>query len=137
MTRGAPPLVAAALFALGACASGERPDESGLTPAEKSELVQRYYACARQADAGCMYETLHPDFQASDDPAGAMTSARHVDTMVASLRRSRVEARVLPHEGEEVWVVELWIDRHGSTSNRLRAFRFDDRLIRAKTGLAG
>lgn len=137
MARAAPALFAAALLALGACASGERPDESGLTPTEKSELVQRYYACARQADAGCVRETLHPEFQASDHPAGPMLAAEHADTMVTSLRRSRVEARVLPREGEEVWVVELWIDRHGSTSNRLRAFSFDDRLIRAKTALAG
>ena len=127
----------AASLALGACSSGDRADESGLTSAEKGELVQRYYACARAADDGCVLDTLHPDFQASDHPAGAMAGAAHAENLVAMLRRSRVEARVLPQEGAEVWVVELWIDRHGAVSNRLRAFSFDDRLIRGKTALAG
>ena len=125
------------LLALGACTSGDRRDESGLTPSEKSQLVSRYYACAREGDAGCVRNILHPDFQASDNPGGPVEGAVHAAEIVSMLQRARVEARVLPHEGDEVWVVELWIDRHGSTSSRLRTFSFADRRIRAKTALDG
>jgi hypothetical protein len=136
MTKVATCLTVASL-ALAACSSADRPDESGLTAAEKGELVERYYACAREHDARCLRGTLHPVFEATDDPAGTMAASAHAETMIAMLRGSRVETRVLPHEGAEVWVVELWIDRHGGASNRLRSFAFEDRSIRRKSALAG
>jgi hypothetical protein len=128
-------LSAIVLLSLGACASGERPDDSGLTSSEKSQLVERYYACARQGDAVCVRDMLHPEFQASENPGAPVAGAAHAQDMIGMLQRARVEARVLPHQGEEVWVTELWIDRHGSTASRLRTFSFADRLIRAKTVL--
>lgn len=82
-----------------------------------------------------MRDVLHPEFLASDDSGPPLAGAAHAQAIVAMLERSRVEARVLPHEGEDVWVAELWIDRHGSTSSRLRAFSFADRRIRAKAVL--
>lgn len=133
--RAANHVSAIALVSLGACASGESPDESGLTSAEKSQLIGRYYACAREGDAGCVRDILHPEFQASDNPGAPVAGAAHAQAIVAMLERARVEARVLPHEGEEVWVAELWIDRHGSTASRLRTFSFADRRIRTKTVL--
>lgn len=136
-SKAANRLSAILLLSLAGCASGERPDDSGLTPREKGELVDRYYACAREGDAGCVRDMLHPEFRASDNPGGPVAGAVHAAEIVGMLRRARVEARLLPHEGNEVWVVELWIDRHGSTSSRLRTFSFADRRIRAKTALAG
>ena len=128
---------AGALLALAACSSAEQPDESGLTAVEKRALVDRYYACARAADQRCVRDTLHPEFVATDHPAGPMTRAVHAETMVLELRKSRVEARIMPHEASDVWVVELWIDKHGASHSRLRAFSFEDRLIRSKTALGG
>jgi len=118
------------------CASADDPDASGLNARQKTELVERYYACARQQDARCVTATLHPDFRAAAEPSGADARTGHAEAMTRRLETARVESRILPHEGEDVWVVELWNDRYGKTSSLLRAFSFDDRLIRRKTVLA-
>jgi len=121
--------------ALAGCSSADDPDASGLNAQQKTELVERYYACARQQDLRCVTATLHPDFRAAAEAAGADVRSGHADAMTHRLATARVEARILPHEGEDVWVVELWNDRHGRTTSLLRAFSFDDRLIVRKTVL--
>ncbi len=118
-----------------ACASGDEPDATGLNAAEKAQLVERYYACAREQDAPCVTRTLHPDFRAAAEAAGADTRSGHAEAMTRRLATARIESRLLPHEGAEVWVVEVWNDRHGQTTSLLRAFSFDDRLILRKTVL--
>lgn len=125
------------LAALAACASPDDPDASGLNAAEKRALVERYYACATAGRASCVRDTLHPAFEATDHRAGPMNGAVHAETLLTELRRSRVDPHLLPHDGAEVWVTELWIDRYGGASNRLRAFGFAERRIRTKTPLAG
>ncbi|MDO9487812.1 MAG: hypothetical protein Q7J32_05515 [Sphingomonadaceae bacterium] len=130
--------VAAALLAVTAagCSTADDPDASGLNAAEKAELVERYYACARQQDARCVTATLHSDFRAEAEAAGADVRSGHAGAMTGRLASARVELRILPHEGEDVWVVELWNDRYGRTTSLLRAFTFDDRLILRKSVLA-
>lgn len=99
--------------------------------------MERYYACARRQDARCLSATLHPDFRAAGEVAGGDTRSGHAEVMTRRLATARVESRILPHEGEEVWVVEVWNDRHGATTSLLRSFSFADRLIRSKASLAG
>lgn len=118
-----------------ACSSGAGPDATGLDAAGKAELVERYYSCARERDARCVTATLHPDFRAAAETAGADARNGHAEAMTRRLEHARIEARILPHEGEEIWVVEVWNDRHGQTTSLLRAFTFDDRLILRKTVL--
>lgn len=121
---------------LSACASADDPDASGLNAAQKVELVEQYYACARQQDSRCVGATLHPAFRAAGEAAIGDARAEHAQALTRRLTSARVEARILPHEGAEVWVVEVWNDRHGTTTSLLRAFSFDERLIRQKTVLA-
>ena len=126
---------ASALLLLAACTPADAPDESGLTQAAKRELVERYYACAREGDPSCVRTTLHPRFEATDHPSGPVSGAAHAETLVAQLQRARVESRIMPHEASDVWVVEMWVDKHGSAASRLRTFTFEDRLIRNKAAL--
>lgn len=123
--------------ALSACSSADDADASGLTAAERTALVERYYACAREQDVRCITGTLHPDFVAPGEIAAAQSRAGHGATMASRLVSAKLESRVLPHEGAEVWVVEVWNDRHGATTSLLRTFTFSDRLIRSKTSLTG
>ncbi|MFC3713425.1 hypothetical protein ACFOMD_12635 [Sphingoaurantiacus capsulatus] len=127
-------MIAAALLA--ACSPGEAPDASGLTGEEKVALVQRYYACAREQNTPCVAATLHPDFRAAAEAAGADARQGHAEAMSRRLATSRVESRVLDQDGAEVWVVEVWNDKHGATTSLLRNFTFESGLIRAKTVLA-
>lgn len=125
-----------AAVALSACSSADNPDASGLNAAQKTELVEQYYACARQQDSRCVGATLHPQFRAAGEAAIGDARTLHAEAMTRRLSSARVEARILPHEGAEVWVVEVWNDKHGTTTSLLRAFSFDDRLIHRKTVLA-
>lgn len=120
---------------LAGCSTADGPDASGLDAQQRTELVERYYACARQQDARCLAATLHPDFRAAAEAAGADVRSGHAVAMARRLGSARVEPRILPHEGEDVWVVEVWNDRYGKTTSLLRAFTFDDRLILRKTVL--
>ncbi len=122
------------LVVLAACSSADRPDDSGLTHAQKVELVERYYACARAGDAACVQATLHPDFRAVEGK-DYIPRGTHAVQLAGALERNRLEARVLPHEGREVWAVELWTSRHGQNRSMVQSFLFRDRLIRQKTGL--
>lgn len=121
--------------ALTACSSVDEADASGLTAGERSALVGRYYSCARQQDVSCVTATLHPDFTAPDEVAAARSRSGHGPMMASRLVSAKVEARILPHKGAEVWVVEVWNDRHGATTSLLRSFSFADGLIRSKTSL--
>ncbi len=85
-----------------------------------------------------MTATLHPDFRAAAEAAGADARNGHGEAMTRRLRTARIEPRILPREpgeGEDVWVVEVWNDEHGRTTSLLRAFGFADRLIVRKTVL--
>lgn len=122
------------LAMLAACSNADRPDESGLTQAQKVELVERYYACAQAGDAVCVQATLHPDFRALEGDA-FIPRGPHALQLASVLEQSRVEARILPHEGGEIWVAELWTSRHGQNRSMVQSFLFRDRLIRQKSGL--
>lgn len=121
---------------LSACSSANDVDASGLTAAQKTELVERYYACARQQDARCVTATLHPEFRAEGEAVAAASRAGHGEAMTYRLTTARLEARILEHEGPDVWVVEVWNDRHGATTSLVRAFSFDTSLIHKKAVLA-
>jgi hypothetical protein len=128
-------LALAGAAALAACSPAE-PDRTGLSAEARAALVERYYGCARQQDSGCVLATLHPEFHATGETADAGSRGGHAEAMARRLGHARVEVRFLPHEGTDLWVVELWNDRHGVTTSLLRSFTFENGLIRSKTVLA-
>lgn len=119
---------------LAGCAAVDRPDESGLTNAEKAELVERYYACAHEGDAVCVQATLHPEFRSVEGQA-FVPRGPHAAQFTELLTRNRLDARVLPHKGRELWAVELWTSPHGQNRSYVRSFLFEDRLIREKSAI--
>jgi|GEM_PF-4122102 len=125
-----------AFAALAACSGADGSDESGLTQAQKVELVERYYACARERDAACVQATLHPAFKAIEGAAHIPRGA-HAAQLAGALERNRLEARILPHEGGEIWATELWTSPYGQNRAVVQSFLFRDRLIRQKSGLEG
>lgn len=122
------------LALLAACASADRPDESGLTQEQKVDLVERYYACAKAGDTKCIEATLHPAFRTIEGKA-LVARDTHAVQLADALSRNRLEARILPHEGGEIWAVELWTSPHGQNRSLVQSFLFRDRLIRRKSGL--